>query len=171
MRARKLHRIIGIILLIPMVCWALTGLVFFFRPGYAGAYEVLTPKLYPINNQLQISEEKNWLEVRYLRTILGDHLLVRTESGWTSLNLNDKQPRSVPGEEETRKLVQDAFTVNPERYGQIVSVHGDTVNTSTGIVVTVDWNRMSLQQTGRDTNHIDSLYRIHYLQWTGVKSI
>jgi hypothetical protein len=30
---------------------------------------------------------------------------------------------------------------------------------------------MSLQQKGRDTDRIDRLYRIHYLQWTGVKSI
>ena len=46
-----------------------------------------------------------------------------------------------------------------------------TTNGSTGVVVAIDWNRMSLQQTGTDTKWIDRLYRIHYLQWTGVKSI
>jgi len=61
--------------------------------------------------------------------------------------------------------------MNPKRYGQIVSVNGKTVTTDTGIVVTIDWDRMSLQQTGSDTKWIDSLYRIHYLQWTGVRSI
>jgi hypothetical protein len=171
MRARTLHRIIGIILLIPMGSWALTGLVFFIKPGYVGAYEVLTPKLYPINNQLLITEEPNWLEVRYLRTILGEHLLVRTESGWMNLNAIDRRARPIPTEEEIRKLVQDAFTVNPKRYGQIASVDRNTVTTSTGIVVTIDWNTMSFQQTGKDTKLIDSLYRIHYLQWTGIKSI
>jgi len=171
MQTRKVHRVIGIILLIPFVGWAITGLVFFIKPGYTGAYEVLTPKFYPINNQLLISENPNWLEVRYLRTILGDHLLVRTDSGWMNLNLNDKRPRSAATDDETRRLVQDAFSMNPKRYGQIVSVNGNTVTTDTGVVVTIDWNRMSLQQTGKDTKWIDSLYRIHYLQWTGVRSI
>ena len=171
MTTRTLHRVIGIILLIPFVCWALTGLVFFIKPGYAGAYEVLTPKLYPLNNQLHVSEVPNWLEVRYLRTILGDHLLVRTESGWMNLNPNDKRPWRAATEEETRKLVQDAISVNPNRYGHVVLVNGDTVTTDTGVAITIDWNRMSLQQTGKDTKRIDSLYRIHYLQWTGVKSI
>ena len=171
MRTRTVHRVIGIILLIPLVSWAITGLVFFIKPGYTGAYEVLTPKFYPINNQLLISENPNWLEVRYLRTILGDHLLVRTESGWMNLNPNDKRPRSAATDDETRRLVQDAFSMNPKRYGQIVSVNGNTVTTDTGVVVTIDWNRMSLQQSGKDTKWIDSLYRIHYLQWTGVRSI
>jgi uncharacterized iron-regulated membrane protein len=171
MRTRTLHRVIGIVLLIPFVCWAVTGLIFFIKPGYAEAYEVLTPKLYPINNQLLISEDPRWLEVRYLRTILGDHLLVRTESGWMNLNPNDKRPRSAATDDETRKLVQDAFSINPQRYGRIVSVNDNTVTTDTGVIVTVDWNRMSLQQTGKDTKWIDSLYRIHYLQWTGIKSI
>jgi uncharacterized iron-regulated membrane protein len=171
MRTRTAHRVIGIILLIPLVGWAITGLVFFIKPGYTGAYEVLTPKFYPINNQVLISENPNWLEVRYLRTILGDHLLVRTESGWMNLNPNDKRPRSAATDDETRRLVQDAFSMNPKRYGQIVSVNGNTVTTDTGVVVTIDWNRMSLQQTGKDTKWIDSLYRIHYLQWTGVRSI
>jgi len=171
MRTRTVNRVIGIILLIPFVGWAITGLVFFIKPGYTGAYEVLTPKFYPINNQVLIGENPNWLEVRYLRTILGDHLLVRTESGWMNLNPNDKRPRSAATDDETRRLVQDAFSMNPKRYGQIVSVNGNTVTTDTGVVVTIDWNRMSLQQTGKDTKWIDSLYRIHYLQWTGVRSI
>jgi uncharacterized iron-regulated membrane protein len=171
MRTRTVHRVIGIILLIPFVGWAITGLVFFIKPGYTGAYEVLTPKFYPINKQLLIGDDPNWLEVRYLRTILGDHLLVRTDSGWMNLNPDDKRPRAAATDDETRRLVQDAFSMNPKRYGQIVSVSGNTVTTDTGVVVTIDWNRMSLQQTGSDTKWIDSLYRIHYLQWTGVRSI
>ena len=171
MRARTVHRIIGITLMIPMICWALTGLVFFIKPGYRGAYEVFTPKLYPINNQASINAESNWLEVRYLRTILGDHLLVRTEAGWTNLNPGDKRARPTPTDDDIRKLLQDAFTANPQRYGQIASIDGNTVKTNTGVMVTIDWNTMSLQQTGRDTRLIDGLYRIHYLQWTGIKSI
>jgi uncharacterized iron-regulated membrane protein len=171
MRTRTVHRVIGIVLLIPFVCWAITGLVFFVKPGYTGAYEVLTPRWYPINQPIGIRAEPDWLEVRYLRTILGDHLLVRTESGWMNLSPNDKQPRPTATDEETRKLLQDAFSSNPQRYGQIISINGNTVTTTTGVVVTIDWNRMSLQQTGNDTKWIDGLYRVHYLQWTGIKSV
>ena len=37
-------------------------------------------------------------------------------------------------------------------------------------MVTFDWNRLSLQQRGRDTDRIDLLYKVHYLQWTGQKT-
>ncbi len=31
--------------------------------------------------------------------------------------------------------------------------------------------RLSLRQRGRDTERIDLLYRIHYLQWTGIPNL
>ncbi len=43
--------------------------------------------------------------------------------------------------------------------------------TTTGVEVTLDWNRLALQQRGRDTDRIDALYRVHYLQWTGVDAL
>jgi hypothetical protein len=120
---------------------------------------------------LPITSDPDWLELRSLRTVLGDHLLVRTKSGWIQLDPINKQQRNLPSEEDLRNLLKDAFTVNPQRYGAISTVNGTTVTTNTGVEVTLDWNRMSLQQKGRDTDRIDRLYRIHYLQWTGVKSI
>ena len=155
----------------PFFGWALTALVFFIKPGYEGAYEMLALKTYPMAAGLPITSEPEWLELRYLRTILGDHLLVRTKSGWIQLDPTTKRQRSLPSEEDLRKLLKDAFTVNPQRYGDISLINGTTVTTNTGVEVSVDWNRMSLQQKGRDTDRIDRLYRIHYLQWTGVKSV
>ena len=171
MRARTVHRVIGIILLLPLFGWALTGLVFFTKPGYEGAYEVLTPRTYLVNTQQPINPEPGWLELRSMTTILGNHLLVKTRSGWKHLDPKNNQPRQPPTEEELRKLVQDAFSTNPQRYGGIASVNGNTVTTTTGVEVTLDWNRMSFQQKGKDTDRIDLLYRIHYLQWTGRKSV
>ena len=168
MKARVLHRVIGIILLLPFFGWALTGLVFFIKPGYEGAYEVLSPKTYPLVGVVTVNPDPAWLEFRYLRTTLGDHLLVRTEKGWEHLNPADMRPRGKPTEEEIRTLLQDAFAANPRRYGSISQVSGDTVSTDTGVEVTVDWNRLSLQQRGTDTDRIDLLYKVHYLQWTGV---
>ena len=171
MIARRLHRIIGIALLLPFFAWALTGLIFFIKPGYAGAYEMLSPKTYPIETQLQITAEPGWQEFRYVRTILGDHLLVREKSGWIQVDSANHQQRTQPTENEVRTLLKDAFSSNPARYGEIASVKENVATTNTGVEVTLDWNRLSLQQKGSDTDRIDLLYRIHYLQWTGVKSV
>lgn len=171
MKARKLHRAIGIILLLPFFGWAITGLVFFIKPGYEAAYETLSPRTYPLTGALPINPDPSWLEFRYLRTVLGDHLLVRTDSGWQNLNATDKQPKSKPSESELKLLLKDAFLANPSRYGNISRVSGNTAWTDTGVEVNIDLNRMSLQQRGRDTDRIDLLYRIHYLQWTGVKTV
>jgi hypothetical protein len=171
MRARTVHRIIGIILLLPFLAWAATGFVFFLKPGYAGAYEILMPRTYPLDKAAAISPEPTWLEYRYIKTVLGDHLIVRTEKGWAQLNPSDKQPKSAPTRAEIELLLKDAFTANPSRYGEISDISGTTAKTSTGVEVNVDWNRLTLQQHGKDTDRIDLLYKIHYLQWTGVKSV
>jgi uncharacterized iron-regulated membrane protein len=171
MKARKLHRVIGVVLLLPFFGWAITGFVFFIKPGYAAAYEMLTPKTYALTDALPVNPDPAWLEFRYLRTILGDHVLARTNKGWQNLNPTDKQPRALPNESELALLVKDAFSANPARYGNISRVSGGTVSTDTGIEVNIDWNRMSLQQKGKDTDRLDLLYRIHYLQWTGFKNV
>ena len=171
MKARTLHRCVGVVLLLPFLGWAVTGFIFFLKPGYAGAYEILTPKTYPLTGAASISPQSDWLEYRYFRTILGDHLIARTDKGWMNLNLTDMQPRSGPTQSEIEILLKDAFTANPQRYGNISSISGLTAKTNTGVEVTVDWNKLSLQQRGKDTKRIDLLYKIHYLQWTGIKSV
>jgi hypothetical protein len=171
MKARTLHRVIGLILLLPFFGWALTGLVFFIKPGYEGAYEVLSPKTYPIERAVTINPDPSWLEFRCVRTVLGEHLLVRTAAGWSHLNPADGQPRANPTEDEIRALLKDAFSSNPRRYGNVSKVSGETASTDTGVEVTLDWKRLSLQQKGADTDRIDLLYKIHYLQWTGVTVI
>ncbi len=55
--------------------------------------------------------------------------------------------------------------------GNITRVDQGVISTDTGVEVTLDWNRVTLQQKGRDTDRIDRLYKVHYLQWTGVKGI
>ena len=171
MTVRALHRFIGVILLLPFFTWAVTGFIFFLKPGYAGAYEILRPKTYPLDQAVSISPKSDWLEYRYFRTILGDHLLVRTGNGWQHLNPTNGQPRVAPTQTEIALLLKDAFTANPLRYGDISSVSDNTVKTSTGVEVTIDWTNLTLNQRGKDTDRIDLLYSVHYLQWTGVKSL
>lgn len=171
MLIRKLHRVIGMIMVLPFLGWAVTGIVFFLKPGYAGAYESLQVKTYPLNAPLTIAPDPSWQEVKYLKTVLGLHLLVRTAQGWQQLDPATMTLRAKPTESELRLLLSDAFTTNSSRYGEIREALPDSVITSTNVRISLDWNRLSLQQRGPDTRRIDWLYKIHYLQWTGVKAV
>ena len=161
----------GLVLLLPFLGWTVTGLVFFVKPGYEGAFELLQPKTYPIEVTQTITTDPTWLEFRCLRTILGSHLLVRTSEGWLHLDPVTMRPKDKPSEDEVRSLVVDAFSTHPQRYGHITGISNSTVTTDTNIRIVLDWNRLSLQQRGTDTDRIDLLYRIHYLQWTGITVI
>jgi hypothetical protein len=168
--ARLVHRIIGILLLLPLLGWATTGAVFFIKPAYGGAYELLAVKTYALDGGDVIRPQAGWREARMVKTILGTHLLARTDAGWRNLDPSSLQPAPIPGDEATQRLLHDAFTANPDRYGKIVRLVDRTVTTDTGVEVVLDWDRLTLQQRGRDTARIDALYRVHYLQWTGNKT-
>jgi hypothetical protein len=171
MTVRRLHRVIGVAMLLPFAGWAMTGFVFFVKPGYGGAYEALTIKTYPLEHAVTIAPRPDWREFRVLRTVLGTHLLVRTDAGWQHLRADTLQPAAAPDPSAVRTLIGDAFADNPARYGHVVAVRGATVETDTGARVTLDWNHLQLQQRGRDTDWIDALYRVHYLQWTSVPTL
>jgi hypothetical protein len=171
MRIRALHRFIGLVMLLPLVGWAVTGAVFFLKPGYAGAYEPLQVKTYPIAANIAMQTDPSWFEVRVERTILGEHLLARTPQGWLHLDPRSLQPKPDPTADEFRALATDAFSANPGRYGQIATIERNVITTDTGIRVELDWKRLGLTQRGKDTDRIDSIYKIHYLQWTGVESM
>ena len=158
-------------MLLPFAAWAVTGAIFFIRPGYGAAYEQLSVKKYPLDKTLAVSPDPACLEVRYLKTILGEHLLVRNTDGWKHLDPLSRSVRPAPAESEFRALMSDAFIANPARYGQIVSVDGPVAATETGVRATLSWNRLTISQRGKDTDRIDTLYKIHYLQWTGVPGI
>jgi hypothetical protein len=155
-------------MLLPFLGWAVTAAVFFVKPGYAGAYEQLAVRTYPLDSNLPVRVEP-WREARLLKTILGTHLLVRTDAGWRSLDPATLKIVPAPSQEKLRLLFEDAFTANPDRYGHVASQIELSARTTTGVEVSLDWNRLTLQQRGRDTDRIDMLYRVHYLQWTGVK--
>lgn len=170
MTTRTLHRTLGVVMILPFVGWAITGAVFFVKPGYAGAYEQLAVRTYPLDDSLALKGQA-WREARLLKTILGTHLVVRTDAGWRNLDPATLKIAPVPSQDRLRLLFEDAFTANPDRYGRVATQVDLTARTTTGVDVTLDWNRVALQQHGRDTDRIDMLYRIHYLQWTGIKAL
>lgn len=158
-------------LLLPFFGWAITGFIFFVKPGYTAAYESLSPKTYPLAGAVMIAADSNWREFRYFRTVVGDHLIVRTDSGWVHLDPATGKPRNEPSEAEIKSLLKDAFSLNPQRYGEVSNISGGTIKTTTDVEVTLDWNRVSLYQKGKDTDRIDLFYKIHYLQWTGIRIV
>jgi uncharacterized iron-regulated membrane protein len=168
-KSRKLHKIIGLTLVLPMLGWTLTGFVFFIKPGYQEAYQQLTVKNYPLSQTVLVKPKENWQEVKLVRSILGDHLLVTSDNKTWHLIPESLKVKAQPSEPEFKSLLRDAFRQHSERYGEIVSVNGLSAKTSTGVEVTLDWNNLSLSQTGQDTHLINLLYKIHYLQWTGHK--
>jgi hypothetical protein len=174
MTTRRLHRWLGLVLLLPMLGWAATGFVFFIKPGYAAAYAGLRVRAYPLESALP-PPRPDWLELRALRTVIGDHLMVRTEDGPRHLDTVTLEPRALPDEAAIRQLVDDAIATERDRYGSIAAVSRQegpmpsaSIVTTTGVEIDLQWNTLALAQSGPDTRRIDAIYRVHYLQWTGI---
>lgn len=159
-RPRRLHRAAGLLLTLPLLAWALTGALFFVKPGWGPAYAPLAVKTYPLGAGAAPAPDPDWLEVRLVRTVLGVHVLARTSAGW-------KNQSPPPGPEARKRLLEDAIGAERARYGQLLDPSDDPVRTTSGARLTLDWDRLSLYQRGVDTDRIDLLYKIHYLQWTG----
>ena len=166
---RKVHKIIGLVLIFPMFAWALTGLIFFIKPGYQAAYGQLKVKTYPLAKSFVLPANKTWQEVKLVKTILGEHLLVKSAIQSEHLHAGTLTTFIPPSAAEYRLLVEDAVSDNKERYGDIIRIDNLTAFTSTGVDITLDWKNLTLRQTGQDTKLINLIYKIHYLQWTPIE--
>lgn len=159
-------------MLLPLIAWAITGVFFFIKPGYSEAYEQLAIKTYPSITSFTIPNTSQWSEIKIIHSILGEHLLVKNEENkWSHLDRTTMQTIEMPSALQVEALIKDAIKHNTERYGNVVSLDGLTVLTSTQIEITLNWPQMSLYQQGPDTEFIDTMYQIHYLKWTGIKAV
>lgn len=168
---RRIHRFLGWCLILPFFVWALTGLVFFTKPGYQAAFSALTVKTYPISKVVQIIPKPEWQEIKLLQTVLGIHLMVKQSDSWQQLDLNDLTVRRQPSADALQLLIKDAIKADPERYGQDLRTTELGFVTDTGVQIQLDWASLSLSQQGKDTELINNLYKAHYLQWTGQKTL
>jgi hypothetical protein len=171
MISRKIHRLIGLILVLPMLGWTITGIIFFIKPGYKGAYEQLELKTYPFDRQLILTPTSKWEEVRLMKTILGYHLLVKNNGQVEHLDPISLEVKSIPTSSQYKALIDDVISSNKERYGEVVSVDGTNALTSTGIDIKLDWSSLRLSQKGNDTKLINLLYKVHYLQWSPFNGV
>lgn len=168
---KKLHKYLGLVMLLPFIAWACTGVFFFFKPGYQEAYQPLSVKYYPIKNQIAFPLDQAITDVRQVRTVLGSHLLLKNEEGWRQVSVSDYNDIPEPTEQQVRSLINDAIASNKARYGDINLIDGIEVHTTTGVKITLNWQQMTLRQYGEDTDLINTIYNIHYLRWTGNKTI
>jgi len=168
MKHRRLHRLIGMIMILPFLAWASTAIFFLVRPGYSEAYAplVLATEAMPARILLPPIDPA-WHELRYLSSVLGEHLLVRNDKGWQHLDARSGEVFPPPDATATRQLLQAAMAADPSRYGEIERLDGLQARSSTGVEISINWHQFSATQVGRDRRWIDRMYDIHYLRWTG----
>ena len=171
MDTKLFHRYLGLFMALPLLLWAMTGVVFLVKPGYEGAYERLSPKLYEIEQTFELAPSKGWKKVELQRTILGYHLLVEDESGWKNIDPTTMRERPHPSKAQIEQFITDAISDNRQRYGEIQDIQNEVVHTDTGVEININWNTMELSQSGRDTRIINAVYKIHYLQWLGISPV
>ena len=148
----RVHRAVAIALVAPLVVWSVTGLLFQLKPGWGRAYDLL-----------DVARGRD----ETLDTAIGP--LHRGAHG----QLVGRGPLTV---DEARALAIDAVARSPFRddYGAVraATIDRDVVRVDfDGAVVEVGRDDARIAQHGGDTDRIDWLYRLHYLQWTGVAAI
>lgn len=168
---RTFHKTLGLVMLLPFIAWAITGIFFYFKPGYQEAYQALPLKLYPLTKSITLPKQHNWLEIKQFRTILGDHLLVKNTDGWQQLNPINLSPITTISQQQVNRLINDAIESNRDRYGEIATTNTFEITTTSDVRITLNWPQLSLRQQGKDTDLINTIYDIHYLRWTGIKAL
>ncbi len=178
----RVHRWLAIVLVVPLVVWSVSGLLFHLKPGWARAYDMLgaerpltTTSVAPIATVAATFSAKI-SKIELIDTAIGPLYRVTTETATELVDAVGATRRSPLSADDAKLLAVDAVSRSAERaaYG---SVTGTEVGERTVHVrfehATVDVGRSSarLSQRGPDTDRIDWLYRIHYLQWTGNKAV
>ena len=197
-RMPRWHRFVGPLLVLPLVTWMVTGVLFHLKHRYDEAYEPLQvppPHGRPVSfAEARISAAQILARVTaepgarpsliahprgvpaWVLTLKdGETLLVDAQSG---------QPMPEATVDEALGWARAAVSqsAHAHRYGEITgheevnapSPSGSralSVHFSGGKTVTVDRFTGEVTQTGALNDFIDWTYRIHYLQWTPWKTV
>lgn len=180
---RRLHRLLGLLLLLPLVAWTVTGLAFHLKPGWAGAYEqlhgfdedpldpsaLLPPAGLPIAGVATAWELGSTAVGPVYRVSRKDGpLLVHAATGTILSPLDRAAVEAIARQTSSRAAA-------PERYGDVkevlLSEHEGMVRFAGGAEVRVGRYDLSVAQRGPDTAWIDRLYELHYLRWSRIEAI
>ena len=178
----RVHRYLALVLVVPMIVWSVTGLMFHLKPGWKRAYDTLDAER-PLQDRsvTSLPDTSRFPEgVTHLElfgTVIGPLYRVSTPSGEALVNATTGDKISPLSESDARALASDAISHSrlKDEYGEIThaDVRDDVVRftTAKGPIVEVGRSDARIAQHGTDTARIDWLYRIHYLQWTGKKTL
>ncbi len=194
---RSAHRLSGLLLLVPLVLWIGTGLLFHVKPGWEEAYEALAaPPPGPLPWERVVFSPAALMARGLLDQ--GPVVLAGHPSGLVVyFGRRDGRPAAVDGtsgepvppasEEVARAFAHGAISASrhARSCGEIVSAeaasHRSTLTgsddpaflfrTSGGKRVVVDRVTAEVTQEGTLNERIDLLYRVHYLQWTPWKAV
>lgn len=181
----RVHRWLAIVLAVLLAVWSITGLLFHLKPGWDRAYDmpsverrdaILPAELATIAT-VRVSAGMKVSKLELFDTAIGPLYRASTETGPVLIDAVTGAKRSPLDEAAVRTLVTDAVgrSSHAPAYGEIESVTlaDDTARVvyTGGPVVEIGRSNARLSQRGGDTDRIDWLYRVHYLQWTGNKTV
>jgi uncharacterized iron-regulated membrane protein len=177
----RVHRWLAIVLVVPLIVWSVTGLLFHLKPGWSRAYDMLSAErpldAMPAATPDAIAQAAGGpvKRLELFGTALGPlyRVTLADRTMLLDASLHVRSPLSV---DDARTLAADAIahSSHAAAYGAIRSatVVGDSVRVETaGATLEVDRTSGSVAQRGADTDRIDWLYRLHYLSWTGNKTL
>jgi uncharacterized iron-regulated membrane protein len=177
----KAHRWLAVLLVVLLAVWSVTGLLFHLKPGWDRAYDMLSAErggpLHPAQLVAPATVGDDITGLELIDTALGPLYRVTNAAGSFLVDASTGTRRSPLSEADARTLALDAVSRSKHQvaYGQVGSVTSreDAVVLvfSGGATVEVSRADARMSQRGHDTDRIDWLYRIHYLQWTGNKTI
>jgi hypothetical protein len=177
----KAHRWLAILLVVLLAVWSVTGLMFHLKPGWARAYDMLSAErggpLHPgaLAAPSVVGDDVTSFEL--IDTVLGPLYRVSSASGSALYDARSGARRSPLALADAKTLALDAVgrSAHASEYGELetADLRGDTavIAFSGGATVEVGLRDARMSQRGGDTDRIDWLYRIHYLQWTGNRTI
>ena len=197
---RRLHRILGLSLVVPLVLWMATGLLFHVKRRYAEAYEALkTPSRGTADlSRFTVSAAQAAAGDRFEKGCVPRFALRPDGRGaWFGRKDGkgvavDAETGAILGEDEEKislewGLAAVRASTHAARYGTLVKIGPSrrapsspltlSKNLSLDLVfsggktVTVDRLTGEVAQTGALNDWIDFTYRVHYMQWTPWKGV
>jgi uncharacterized iron-regulated membrane protein len=177
----RVHRWLAVVLVVPLVIWSITGLLFHLKPGWSRAYDMLSAER-PLDTTPTVPLDAvaaaaggPTQHLELFGSALGPLYRITTPTGTVLLDaqLHRRSPLSAA---DARTLAADAVAHSAHRaaYGTLTSAQlaGDHVRvTFAHANVDVDRDSAAISQRGGDTDRIDWLYRLHYLSWTGNRTL
>lgn len=168
---RRAHRLLALLAVFPLLAWLVSGVLLVAMGPDAVATGTLALPTEPIRRSVTVRPESGFSEARIFATSMGNHLLQKTDFGWRHVDPSTGRLKDVPTESQLRSLLEAAFAQDLEAFGEIELVTADSVVTSTGRSVSLDWPSYTATYRDASTERVRLVRRVHGLGVTGNAAI